>query len=129
MSVCLELQKPSRLSKQVRIAIPKNIGEKVAPMCNELWMRYIFNQFDIVSNHIAAHNCGYSSTDVRDEIPDGNVCIVDGCDVIESGFEMREVVNRINCSGSGVGIKAGQLARLMRTRTCKRQTVQLYNTN
>jgi pyroglutamyl-peptidase len=49
-----------------------------------------------------AHNCGYSSTDVMDSIPEGNVCIVDGCDVMDSGFEMRDVVNRVNCSNFGV---------------------------
>jgi pyroglutamyl-peptidase len=50
----------------------------------------------------AAHNCGYCSPDVRDCVPEGNVCQKDGCDVIESGFEMRDVVAKINASGGGM---------------------------
>lgn len=49
-----------------------------------------------------AHNCGYSSPDITDCIPTGNVCVVDGCDVIESGFNMRDVVGKVNSQNCGI---------------------------
>jgi len=49
-----------------------------------------------------AHNYGYSSPDITDSIPDGNVCVRDGCDVMESGFDMRDVIAKVNTIGSGL---------------------------
>jgi len=49
-----------------------------------------------------AHNCGYCSPDVVNCIPTGNVCIGDGCDVLESGFDMRRIVNTINSMNSKI---------------------------
>jgi pyroglutamyl-peptidase len=53
-----------------------------------------------------AHNCGYCSPDIRDCLPEQNICLRGGRELIHSGFNMTEVVAAVNDSTSHKGIRA-----------------------
>lgn len=53
-----------------------------------------------------AHNDGYCSPDVCDAFPDENICVPGGCDVLQSGFDMKLVTEALNTSPEDEGIVA-----------------------
>ncbi|CAG7820390.1 unnamed protein product [Allacma fusca] len=53
-----------------------------------------------------AHNSGYCSPDILECTPDGSVCVGGGCDIIESGFDMKLVTTTLNTTAETNGVVA-----------------------
>ncbi|KAK2722145.1 pyroglutamyl-peptidase 1-like [Artemia franciscana] len=45
-------------------------------------------------------NYGYSSVDVAGCLPANNVCLIDGCEVINTGIDIDAIVSAVNCNAN-----------------------------
>lgn len=53
-----------------------------------------------------AHNAGYCSPDVRECVPESNVCLKGGYELLQSGLNMGDIVNKLNMTSSSSGVRA-----------------------